>query len=47
MTGHTLAVHQPESNYGLGIRTISVSPSTKQIACAMFDSQVYLYNNQT
>jgi|LauGreDrversion4_2_1035121.scaffolds.fasta_scaffold277854_2 hypothetical protein len=45
MTGRLLAVHSPNADHGLGIRRIKESPNEKLLACAMYDTQVTLYNN--
>ena len=47
MTGSAIAVHQPNAHLGLGIRSLSISPNTKVIACALFDTNLVLYNNIT
>lgn len=47
LTGSITAIHQPNCNGGLGIRTLTVSPNTKLLACGTFDTNLVLYNNMT
>ena len=47
MTGAKIAHHRPDSNLGLGIRTISVSPSASLLVCSVYDSAIHIYNNLT
>ena len=47
MTGSKIVAHTPEANLGLGIRTLSISPNSKMIACGIYDSNLVIYNNCT
>jgi len=47
MTGQKIIQHTPEANLGLGIRTISISPNAKVLACGIYDQNLFLYNNCT
>lgn len=47
MTGSRIISHQPEVNMGLGIRTLSLSPNKKLIACGIYDTNLIVYNNCT
>ena len=44
-SGRPLAVHEPGSSYGLGIRQIKQSPNEKMLVCGMYSNSVSLYNN--
>ena len=47
MTGSQIVKHTPDSHLGLGIRNLSFSPNTKQIACGLYDTNLVIYNNLT
>ena len=47
LTGNPIAVHKPDAQMGLGVRSLLVSPSAKMIACGLYETSLFLYNNLT
>ena len=47
MTGAKIVCHQPEVNMGLGIRMLAHSPNKKLLACAVYDTNLVIYNSYT
>jgi WD40 repeat protein len=47
LTGLPIAIHKPQCSGGLAVRSLTLSPNAKMIACATYDTNLVLYNNLT
>ena len=47
MTGELIKKHEPDAQLGLGVRSLVESPNKKLLACGLFTTTLFVYNNQT
>ena len=47
MVGTPVVKHYPDSQLGLGIRTLSIAPNKKHLACGMYSQNLTVYNQLT